>query len=88
MTLVKPNVFMALVKGITPSKGEAPLYGMQVVSRGRMIWAKKSSWLRNAPIKAKMRGKKALEILKRRVSVRYIRPYTWHAKRVGLKVTE
>lgn len=52
MTLVRPTFVMAAIAGTFPARFELPLYGMQIVSRGRVTWAEKAAWFRNVPVTA------------------------------------
>ena len=52
MTLVKPQFVLASVTGIAPRRADLALYGMQLVSRGGVVWAKKAGWFRNVPYTA------------------------------------
>lgn len=52
MTLVRPTFVLATISGMMPSRGELALYGIQLVSRGDVVWAKKAAWFRNPPFTA------------------------------------
>jgi len=52
MVLVKPQFVLASVTGIAPRRADLALYGMQLVSRGGVVWAKKAGWFRNVPYTA------------------------------------
>jgi hypothetical protein len=43
---------MATITGAFPRRSELALYGMQIVSKGRLWWAEKAAWFRNAPVTA------------------------------------
>jgi hypothetical protein len=53
MVLVRPTVLMAAIGGgVFPRRSELALYGMQIVSRGGVVWAEKAAWFRNVPVTA------------------------------------
>jgi hypothetical protein len=52
MVLVRPTVVMGVITGAFPRRSELALYGMQIVSKGRVWWAEKAAWFRNVPVTA------------------------------------
>ena len=52
MVMVKPQFVMAAVTGASVRRAELPIYGLQLVSRGGIRWAKKAAFWRNAPYTA------------------------------------
>lgn len=52
MVLVRPTVITAALTGTFPARPELPLFGMQLVARGRVYWAEKAAWFRNVPYTA------------------------------------
>lgn len=52
MVLVRPQFVMASVTGMAPGRAELAIYGLQLVSRGGVRWAKKAAWFRNPPYTA------------------------------------
>ena len=52
MVIARPTTVMAMVGGVFPARHELAMYGMQIVSKGRVEWAKKAAWFRNVPYTA------------------------------------
>ena len=52
MVLVRPTVVTAALGGVFPSRAELPMYGLQIVRKGRVVWASKPFWFRNVPYTA------------------------------------
>lgn len=49
MVLVRPQVIAAMVDPKPASRPEMSVSGLQLVSRGGVIWARKAIWRRNTP---------------------------------------
>lgn len=49
MTLVRPQVVLAAASPKPASRSEMSIAGLQIVNRGRVLWARKSVWFRNPP---------------------------------------
>jgi len=52
MVLVRPSTVIATLMFTFPARYELPLYGLQIVSRGRVQWTEKPAWFRNVPVTA------------------------------------
>lgn len=52
MVLVKPQLVVAVMSNSVVPRSELSIYGMQLVGRGNVIWAKKAAWFRNVPYTA------------------------------------
>ena len=49
MVLLRPTTVVAGLSGRPLSRPELSVAGVQLVQRGRVVWAKKMFWLRNPP---------------------------------------
>jgi len=49
MVLVRPQFVLASAQEKPLARHELSIGGLQLVSRGAVVWAKKSAWFRNAP---------------------------------------
>jgi len=52
MVLVKPQLVVAVMSNAMVPRSDLSLYGMQLVGRGNVVWAKKAAWFRNVPYTA------------------------------------
>jgi len=48
VTLLRPTAVIAGMTGV-PSRADLSVSGIQLVGKGRVVWAKKPFWLRNPP---------------------------------------
>ena len=52
MVIVRPTTLMAAIGGAFPARHELAMFGIQIVSKGKVEWAKKAAWFRNVPYTA------------------------------------